>query len=69
MKKRYVKPTVEVFLYSPEKGFAHSIALENATHDRDYVLIEGNDRTTKRASDELSEFTDNEGEYTIGLWE
>ena len=69
MKKRYLKPTVEVYLYSPEKGFATSVALENNTRDRDYVLIEGNDRNTRRASEEITEFTDGEGEYTIGLWE
>jgi len=48
----------------PEKGFANTVALH-----KDYVLIEGNDRNTRRASEEITEFTDNEGEYTIGLWE
>lgn len=64
MKRKYIKPQLEIYAYQAEKGFATTVALY-----KDYILIEGNDRTTKRASDELSEFTDNEGEYTIGLWE
>lgn len=69
MKKQYLKPKLEIYLYSPEKGFAYSIALENATHDRDYVLIEGSDRSTMRASEEVTEYTDNAGQYTTGEWE
>lgn len=64
MKRPYVKPTVEVFLYSPEKGFADSVALY-----KDYVLIEGNDRGSMRAAEEVTEYTNDEGEYTTGLWE
>lgn len=69
MKRRYIKPTLEVYLYSAEKGFAHSIALENATHNRDYVLIEGSDRSTMRASEEVTEYTDNAGQFTTGEWD
>lgn len=69
MKKRYLKPTVEVYLYSPEKGFATSVALENNTRDRDYVLIEGNDRNSTRASEEVTEYTDRFGQYETGEWD
>lgn len=64
MKRQYIKPCLEVYTYMPEKGFAHTVALH-----KDYVLIEGNDRNTRRASEEITEFTDDNGEYTIGLWE
>ena len=69
MKKRYLKPTVEVYLYSPEKGFATSVVLENNTRDRDYVLIEGNDRNSTRASEEVTEYTDRYGQYETGEWD
>ena len=69
MKKRYLKPTVEVYLYSPEKGFATSVALENNTRDRDYVLIEGNDRNSTRASEEVTEYIDRYGQYETGEWD
>ena len=69
MKKRYLKPTVEVYLYSLEKGFATSVALENNTRDRDYVLIEGNDRNSTRASEEVTEYTDRYGQYETGEWD
>ncbi len=64
MKKSYIKPQLEVYMYSAEKGFAWSgIGLH-----KDYVLIEGNERETTRGSEELSEYTDNTGEYESGLW-
>lgn len=69
MKERYIKPTLEVFLYTAEKGFAYSIALENATHEHDYVLVEGSDRNTPRASEEVTEYTDNTGQFTTGEWD
>lgn len=64
MKKVYVKPTIELFSYASEEGFALSVALH-----KDYVLIEGDagDRTL-RASEEVTEYTDAEGEYTTGIW-
>ena len=62
MKRPYVKPTLEVYLYSPEKGYYVSVGL-----NRDYVLIEG-DHTTTRASEEVTEYTNEAGEYTTGEW-
>ena len=35
---------------------------------KDYVLIEGNDGSTLRTSEEVTEFTDDQGEFTIGQW-
>lgn len=64
MKKQYIKPTLEAYAYSPEKGYAATVALY-----KDHILIEGNDRQTLRAADEVSEYTDAEGEWTTGLWE
>lgn len=64
MKKQYIKPVLEVYGYSPEKGYAATVALY-----KDHLLIEGNDRETLRAADEVSEFTDASGEWTTGQWE
>lgn len=64
MKRQYIKPTLEAYLYTPEKGYAATVALY-----KDHILIEGNDRETLRAADEVSEYTDAEGEWTTGLWE
>ena len=69
MKKRYLKPTLEVFLYHAEKGFAFSIAKENFNHTRDYVIVEGSDRSSQIASEEVTEYTDNSGQFTTGEWE
>ena len=57
MKKTYVRPEIEIFQYAPEEGFANSVALY-----KDYVLIEGDDRSTMRASEEVTEFTEGSGE-------
>ena len=64
MKKRYIRPEIEIFQYAAEEGFAHSVAKY-----RDYVLIEGNDRNTMRATEEVTEFTDDDGNYMTGNWE
>ena len=42
-----------------------------ALHDevRDYVLVEGTDRSSTLNSEEVSEYTDNTGEYTTGTWD
>lgn len=69
MKRTYVKPTVEVFLYQAEHGFAYTIAQENNLRDRDYVLIEGSDRSSRRSSEEVTEYTDNGGQFTTGEWD
>ena len=66
MKKTYLKPQIEVFLYQPEKGYAVSVALEQHTHD--YVLIEGSDRSTMRSAEEITEYQ-YEDQYTTGEWE
>jgi hypothetical protein len=64
MKKRYVKPMLEAYSYSPEKGYAATVALY-----KDHLLIEGDDHQTLRAADEVSEYTGSDGEWTTGLWE
>lgn len=64
MKKRYIKPQLEYYCYRPEEGYTSSVALQ-----KDYVLIEGNDRRTQRASEEITEYTDNHGEFEIGDWD
>ena len=61
MKKRYIKPLLETFKYQAEEGFATSIAL-----NKDYVLIQGDDHRTLRSAEEITEYTDNTGEYTTG---
>ena len=64
MKRKYIKPALEVYNYRPEEGYATSVALY-----KDVVLIEGNDRETLRAADEVSEYTDAGGEWTTGTWD
>lgn len=64
MKKRYIKPMLEDFSYFPEKGYATTVALH-----KDYILIEGNDHSTLRATDEVSEYTDGSGEWSAGEWD
>ena len=64
MKRKYIKPTLELYCYCPEKGFAATVAL-----NKDYVLISGEDRTTLRNAEEVTEYTDASGEWTTGLWE
>lgn len=69
MTRRYIKPELEVYLYSAEKGFANSLALESNTRDRDYVLIEGSTGNSMRASEEVTEYTDRYGQYETGGWD
>lgn len=64
MKKQYIKPTVELFKYLPEEGYAWSQPVGLHT---DYVLIEGDNRENLMVSDEVTEYTEN-GEYTTGEW-
>jgi len=66
MKKQYIKPMIEVFRYMPEEGFAWSEAI--ALH-KDYVLVEGDNRDILRSADEVTEYTDGGGQFTIGEWE
>ena len=64
MKRKYKKPTVELFSYMPEEGFAWS---QPVGHHTDYVLIEGDSREDLMVSDVVTEYTEN-GEYTTGEW-
>ena len=64
MKKRYIKPELEVYCYSPEKGYATTVAL-----DKDFVLISGDDRTTLRNAEEVTEDTDMSDHWSTGLWD
>lgn len=64
MKKPYIKPTIEVYSYMPEEGYASTVALY-----KDYILIEGDDHSSLRAAEEVSEYTDESGEWTTGEWD
>ena len=64
MKKRYIKPILEVYSYQAEEGYATTVALQ-----KDYVLIEGNDRESLRSADEVTEYTDAEGQFSAGKWD
>lgn len=63
MKRPYIKPTLEVYHYRAEQGYTDSVALH-----KDYVLIEGNDGYSRRAAEEVTEYTDQNGEFEIGVW-
>lgn len=63
-KKLYIIPQIESYLYQAEEGYLVTVALQ-----KDYVLIEGNDNTTLRLSDELTEMTSTEGEYDFADWD
>jgi len=67
MKRRYIKPDLELYSYMPEEGYATTVALRDRTSD--YVLVEGTDRRSLLTADEVTEITDNTGEYTTGQWE
>ncbi len=67
MKKRYIKPTLEAYCYSPEEGYANTVALKDKT--KDYILVEGTDASSLLAAEEVSEYTDASGEWTTGEWE
>lgn len=67
MKRTYIKPELELFCYLPEEGYATTVALRNVT-TKDYVLIEGTDRQSMQTVDEVSEYTNESGEYTTGEW-
>lgn len=70
MKKAYIQPLLEVYSYQAEEGYKQSVALHRDYRDvQDYVLIEGNDSRSLRASEEVTEYTDKNGEYQTGLWE
>ena len=63
---------METFLYTPEEGYATTIALNDQVNTgvtNDYVLIEGTDRSSLLTADEVSEYTDNGGQYTTGEWD
>lgn len=64
MKRKYIKPQLEVYSYLPEEGYSASVALS-----KDYVLIAGEDGSTMRSSEEYTEYTDEHGEYESGFWE
>lgn len=64
MKRIYVKPALEVYDYLAEEGYANTVALH-----RDYVLIEGNDHSITRTSEEITDITDESGEYTTAEWD
>lgn len=68
MKRRYIKPGLELYSYLPEEGYATTVALRDVT-TKDYVLIEGTDRRSMRTVDEVSEYTNDQGEYTTGEWD
>jgi hypothetical protein len=54
---------LEHYSYLPEEGYANSVALHT-----DYALIEGSDGSTLRASEEVTEVTDDGGEWMAGEW-
>lgn len=62
MKKRYITPALEAYTYSPEEGYATTVAL------KDYVLVEGTERHSLLSADEVTEYQEG-GEYTTGEWE
>ena len=64
MKREYSTPIIKVRSYAVEAGFAVTLALE-----RDSRLEWAGDDETMRSHEELTELTDNSGEYTAGYWE
>lgn len=62
--KAYERPLVEVFEYTVEEGFAQSVAAEN-----DWLLEYDGDMSTLRTGEELTEHTDNDGEFSTYSWD
>ena len=48
MKKQYITPALEAYTYSPEEGYATTVAL------KDYVLIEGTEKHSLLSADEVA---------------
>ena len=66
MKRTYIKPQLEVYSYQAEDGYTVSVGL---TRHRDYIIIQGTDRGDLRAADEVTEYTDESGEWDAVDWE
>ena len=64
MKRKYTTPSIEIRSYVVEAGFAVTLLLES-----DNRLEWAGDHETMRSQEELSELTDNTGEYSAGYWE
>lgn len=62
MKKQYIKPALEAYTYSPEEGYATTVAL------KDYVLVEGTESRSLLSADEVTEYQEG-GEYNTGDWD
>lgn len=63
-KAEYTKPSIETHTYKADQGYAATVALH-----RDHVLVEGNDNSTTRSSEEITDVTDWSGEYTASEWQ
>ena len=64
LKNKYIKPSIETYNYETEQGYSATVALH-----RDHVLVEGNDNSTTRSSEEITDVTDWSGEYTASEWQ
>lgn len=62
-KKTYIAPVAEVYDYRVERGFEASLTLK-----KDYVLVGDGDTETLRSDEEVTEYTDANSEYTMGIW-
>ena len=63
MKSKYITPVIEIYQYYPESGYSSTVALH-----KDHVLVEGNDNSTTRSSEEITDVTDYNGEYMSAEW-
>lgn len=63
-KAEYTKPSIETHTYKADQGYSATVALH-----RDHVLVEGNDVSSTRTSEEITNITDSDGEYTASEWQ
>lgn len=62
---KYLAPIIEILEYQVEEGFATS----GVTLQKDWRLDMDGDNSTLRTNEELTEYTDNQGEFITGSWE
>lgn len=62
---KYIPPIIEIFEYCVEEGYATS----GVTLYKDWRLDMDGDQSTLRTNEELTEYTDEQGEFITGAWE
>ena len=71
-KQPYLKPEIEEFVYQSELGYGGSMVdvMHYGSEDPGSArLFLGGDRHDLATGEEITEYTDGSGEFTMGTWE